>query len=100
VAKEAALPMATTLTYSGNGAEEAAVLSGIKAGTLSNKELLLRIFKFVTPQEKRMLATACVAMSITLLANLSFPKLVAVLVDGMAKHDPPKRGFLLSALLM
>jgi len=35
--KEAALPMATTLTSSGNGAEEAAVLSGIKAGTLSNK---------------------------------------------------------------
>jgi len=99
---QSALPMAmeTNMTSSGNGAEEAAVLSGIKAGTLSNKELLLRIFKFVTPQEKRMLAAACVAMSITSLANLSFPKLVAVLVDGMAKHDPPKRGFLLSALLM
>ena len=41
-----------------------------------------------------------IAMSLTSLANLVFPKLVAVLVDGMAKSEPPRRRFLASALLI
>ena len=61
---------------------------------------MMRIFRFVTPHEKRMLAMACIAMSITSLTNLAFPKLVATLVDGMAKNQLPRRRFLLSALLM
>jgi ABC-type multidrug transport system fused ATPase/permease subunit len=41
-----------------------------------------------------------IAMSFTSLTNLAFPKLVAVLVDGMAKSEPPRRRFLASALLV
>ncbi|MGB1607181.1 MAG: hypothetical protein ACPIOQ_81395, partial [Promethearchaeia archaeon] len=55
----------------------------------SNTELLRRLFKFVTPNEKRTLGAACVAMTFTSLTNLAFPKLVAWLVDGMAKQEPP-----------
>ena len=66
----------------------------------SNTELLRRLFKFVTPNEKRTLGAACVAMTFTSLTNLAFPKLVAWLVDGMAKQEPPRRRFLCSALLL
>jgi hypothetical protein len=68
--------------------------------TPSNKELLWQIFKFITPREKQTLAAACVAMSLTSLTNLAFPRVVATLVDGMARHEPPRRRFLASALLL
>jgi ATP-binding cassette subfamily B protein len=71
-----------------------------RPGALSNKELLWRIFRFITPREKKMLAAACVAMSLTSLTNLAFPRLISVLVDGMAQHETPRRRFLASALLL
>lgn len=46
------------------------------------------------------MSESSIAMSLTSLTNLAFPKLVAALVDGMAKSEPPRRRFLASALCL
>eukprot|EP00960_Hanusia_phi_P015730 463302-Hanusia_phi.AAC.8 len=83
-------------------AEDEAVEVEATSEEKTNKQLLLRLLKFISSDDKKTLAVACIAMSLTSMNNLAFPKIISHLIDGVSKgaDAQSKRKLVVSSLIM
>ncbi|EKX37099.1 hypothetical protein GUITHDRAFT_78381 [Guillardia theta CCMP2712] len=68
----------------------------------TNKQLFLRLLNFISNDDKKTLAIACIAMSLTSVNNLAFPKIISNLIDSMSNssNTQAKRKLVVSSLIM